>query len=177
MPYVPSIRDYKPFYVQAFSDGTARDTREWGLVAKSQPYPLSVKVKDPYKNTWFDEDGDDEYTDAEARLESFEHEVKFYIETRDSGEGGIEGSAAYLLKSQLNGFLSFMRKAGKHGFYDSSVQVGYKDVRLGEMSVPEDHTKDRDGRAWMVLAVKFKVNDPSATAQLRSNGDGTVDIV
>lgn len=173
MAYVPSIRGYKPFYVQAFSDEHAKDTREWGLVAKSQPYPLSVKVREPYKNTWLDEDGDEEYAEAGIRFESFELEVKFYIETRPSAEL----TAADLIDLQLQDFLSYMRKCCKHGFYDDSVDIGYKDVRLGTMSVEQDHTKDTPDRAWMIISIKFKVLNPSERAALQTNGDGTAALV
>ena len=47
MPYIPVIKDYKPFYIQNATDVTAWDTRAYGLVAQSQPFPESVEVKEP----------------------------------------------------------------------------------------------------------------------------------
>ena len=61
MPYTPVIKDYKPFYIQAPGDTYAWDTRDYGMVAQSQPSPDDYEVKEPFKNDWFDEHGDDEY--------------------------------------------------------------------------------------------------------------------
>lgn len=40
MTFVPSIINYKPFYVQTQDDVSAIDTAHWGLIAKSNPYPV-----------------------------------------------------------------------------------------------------------------------------------------
>ena len=54
MPYVPSIRNYKPFYIQTDSDASAWDTRDYGMIVQEQPFPDNYEVKDQYKNDWHD---------------------------------------------------------------------------------------------------------------------------
>ena len=83
MAYIPEILNYKPFYIQTDADSEAIDTTEWGLVAKANPYPLLPTPKQPYKNEWLDEDGDDEYN-AQMHYEAIEFDVSFYIKKLDN---------------------------------------------------------------------------------------------
>ena len=57
MPIVDiPIANYKPFYIQYGELTTAKDTKaEWGMVAKTNPYPLLPTPKDTYNNDWKDE--------------------------------------------------------------------------------------------------------------------------
>ena len=70
MPYTPNIPDYKPFYIQCEDDASAKNTAtEWGLVAKTNPYPALPDPKEPYKNDFADEDGEEEaISTAEIRF-------------------------------------------------------------------------------------------------------------
>ena len=54
MAYIPDIIGYKPFYIQTSVDDVAIDTTQWGLVAKSNPFPILPTPKAPYKNEWKD---------------------------------------------------------------------------------------------------------------------------
>ena len=50
MIHIPEIVNYNPF-IQSNADEVAMDTREWGLVAKVNPYPLLPKPKDLHTTT------------------------------------------------------------------------------------------------------------------------------
>ena len=110
MAYIPDIVNYQPFLIQKDEENAyAVDTTTWGLVAKSNPFPLLPTPKEPYKNEWLDEEGDDEYV-AEMHYESFEFDVEFYIKTKG------ENSEA-TLRSQIDGFFGHI-KSGNLLIYD-----------------------------------------------------------
>ena len=77
MAYAPNIADYKPFWIQSGTTAAKNTATEWGMVAKSNPYPLLPTPKEPYKNDWKDESGDDEYN-AVMHYEPIEFSVQFY---------------------------------------------------------------------------------------------------
>ena len=101
MAYIPDIANYKPFYIQTDADNTAIDTTTWGMVAKSNPFPVLPQPKEPYKNEWLDEDGDDEYT-VQMHYEAIEFDVQFYIKT-------LGENAESDLLSQLSAFFEHIR--------------------------------------------------------------------
>ena len=78
MAYIPDIIGYKPFYIQTDADEVAVDTTVWGLVAKTNPFPILPTPKELYKNEWLDEDGDDEYN-AQMFYEAMEINVSIYV--------------------------------------------------------------------------------------------------
>ena len=149
MAYIPDIIDYRPFYIQTDADEFAIDTTAFGMVAKSTPYPVLPTPKEPYKNTWLDEDGDDEYN-AQMRYESFEFEVSFYVKTlgRDSEKTMI---------SQIESFFSKI-KSGEFKIYDSYTGLGRQRVRYAGYS--EESKKVSSSWARSIFTIKFKVNDP-----------------
>ncbi len=153
MVYLPFISNYKPFYIQAASDTSAKDTRtEWGLVAKANPYPALPTPKDPYKNEWQDENGDDEYV-ASLHYDSFTFDVKFYVKAyAETGK-----SAAEVLRGQMSAFFSHIRD-GEFKVYDSYTGLGRKKVRYA--GYDEEEFKARDDWARLIFTVTFKVNDP-----------------
>ena len=158
MAYIPDIIDYKPFYIQTDADGSAIDTTEWGLVAKSSPYPILPTPKELYKNDWLDENGDDEYN-AVMAYESFEFEVAFYVKT-------IGADAEKTLISQIEGFFSKI-KAGEFKIFDSYTGLGRRGVRYAGYS--EESFKKSTNWARSIFTVTFKVNDPITRITL-SNG-------
>ena len=149
MAYVPDIIDYKPFYIQTDADGSAVDTTEWGLVAKSTPFPILPTPKEVYYNEWLDEDGDDEYN-AEMAYESFEFEVAFYVKT-------LGEDAEKTLVDQVEDFFSKIRQ-GEFMVYDSYTGLGRRGVRYAGYS--EDSFKRTANWARAIFSVTFKVNDP-----------------
>lgn len=164
---VPTIRGYKPFYISIASEtgagGIALATdEEWGMVAQSQPYPFEYKVKEPYKNEWPDRNGDEEYLEN-LYLEPFETEVKFYCKC-------IGVTAVAELATAVK---TFLNDISAHGIaiYDSWQEMGYKGARIESSSV--ERRKIGDGFAWMIISVKFKINNPKNTATLSDGPGGT----
>lgn len=153
MPYLPSISNYKPFYIQTDGDGSALDTAaNWGLVAKTNPFPLLPDPKDPFKNEWFDEDGDDEYV-ASMHYGSIEFEVSFYVKAY-----AVSGKTSeQVLREQVDAFFAKI-KDGSFKTYDSYTGVGRKDVRYAGYKEESFRRKSDWSRA--IFTITFKANDP-----------------
>ena len=166
MVYVPPIHGYKPFYIQAESDSTAWDTTTCGLVAQTQPFPDNYEVKDPYKNDWLDEDGDEEYV-ADMHRKAFEFTVKFYVKTYP-----VTGQNAKTAIQVLNGQVADFRGKiipGEFKIWDSWQEKGFQCVRFVKDSV--ENREITEDYAWMILAVTFKVNDPSTEVSFDSTSN------
>lgn len=160
MIYVPKIADYKPFYIQAEKDTKAIDTLEWGLLARSNPYPLLPKPKQPYKNEWFDEHGDQEYV-AEMYYESIEFSVSFYAKAYDS-----EGvTAEEIIRQQIEAFFSKINK-GEFKIYDSYTGLGRQKVRYA--GYEEESFVRRKDWARAIFTISLKVNDPITRVKLEN---------
>ena len=165
MPYVPLIRDYKPFYIQTSEDLLAWDTTAYGLVAQTQPFPENHEVKDPYKNDWKDEHGDDEYVE-QMFFKAFEYTVKFFVKTYPDVSNGKSAIAV------MNGLRdSFRAKLvpGEFKIWDSWQEKGYQHVRYVKEAVEDRHVCDE--YAWMIFSVTFKVNDPSTAVSFDSTNN------
>lgn len=152
MAYIPDIVDYKPFYIQSDADEAAIDTTAWGMVAKANPFPALPTPKEPYRNEWLDEDGDDEYT-AQMVYEAFEFDVQFYVKAFDSPAG----SGEEIIRKQMDEFFAKI-KAGEFSVFDAYTGLGRRKVRYAGFS--EDGFKR--GRDWAraIFTITFKVNDP-----------------
>lgn len=156
------IANYKPFYIQYGENTTATDTKAaWGMVAKTNPYPLLPSPKATYKNDWKDEDGDDEYT-THLHYQAFEMEVEFYMKAT-AGSGVTAASALY---TSARAFFTAV-KDGEFKIFDSYTGIGFQKVRYA--GYEEDSFKERNGVARAIFTVKFKVNDPT-TVMVMSNG-------
>lgn len=150
MAWLPFIRGYRPFYIQTSSDAKAWGTEAYGLVAKSNPYPVMPSPKTPYSNDYKDGDGDDEYVGVQY-YESQEFSVKFYCKV----PGG--GASEKMLRDQILAFFEKI-KQGDFCIYDSYTGIGRRGVRYA--GYEEDSFLARDGFARAIFTVKFKVNDP-----------------
>jgi len=164
MPYVPVIHGYKPFYIQAAADATAWDTTAYGMVAQTQPFPDDCEVKEPYKNDWHDENGDDEYV-AQMRRKAFSITVKFYIKAYPA-TGSNPQSAVAVLNSLRDSFRSKLIP-GEFKIWDSWQERGFQKVRFVKDEV--ETREVTDDFAWMIFAVTFKVNDPSTAVRLNNS--------
>lgn len=158
---IPDIVDYKPFYIQTDIDAVAHDTTEWGLVAKVNPYPLLPNPKDPYKNEWKDENGDDEWCD-QMRYKAIEFSVSFYIKAYDSPEG----TAEEIIRERVDAFFSLIHK-GQFKVFDSYNGIGRKKVRYAGFT--EESFIRRKNWARSIFQVSFKANDP-ITRMVMYNG-------
>lgn len=152
MVYIPDIVDYKPFYIQTEGDSVARSTTDWGLVAKSNPYPLLPTPKDPYKNEWVDENGDDEWCE-DMHYEATEISVSFYIKAFDSE---LETSEQ-VIHTQIEDFFAYIRK-GQFKIYDTYTGIGRDKVRYA--GYEEDTFVSRGNWSKAIFEIKFKINDP-----------------
>lgn len=141
----PDIAGYKPFYIQV--GGMCYDTRErWGFIAKTNPYPALPNPKDPYKNDWPDEHGDDEYV-THLYYESFEFDVQFYVRATDVDS----------IRTALTSFFSTIRD-GEFSVYDSATGLGRRKVRYAGFK-EERAPVLQGGYARCIFTVTFKVND------------------
>lgn len=161
MVYIPDIVNYKPFYIQAESDSVAKNTTEWGLVAKVNPYPLLPNPKQPYKNEWYDENGDDEWCEK-MHFESMEFSVSFYIKAFDTNGK----TAGELVRNQIDEFFSYIRE-GEFKIFDSYNGIGRRKVRYA--GYEEEQFVSRNDWAKAIFKIKFKVNDPITRMILSNN--------
>lgn len=152
MVYIPDIVNYKPFYIQQEGAAVAKDTTEWGLIAKSNPYPLLPNPKEPYKNEWKDENGDDEWCD-EMHYEAIEMSVSFYIKAYAE----TLNTADQKLHDQMDEFFAYIRN-GKLKIYDSYTGIGRGNVRYA--GYEEKQFIRRKNWASAVFEIRFKINDP-----------------
>ena len=159
MAYVPDIIGYKPFYIQTNMDSIAIDTTQWGLVAKSNPYPLLPSPKELFANDWKDEHGDDEYT-KEMYYESIEFNVSFYVKTF----GTIEKTAAAALREQVNAFFAKICQ-GEFMIFDSYTGIGRRKVRYA--GYEDENFVSRKDWSSAIFTIKFKVNDPVTSIVLK----------
>lgn len=153
----PAIHNYKPFYIAGNSDSsTVKDTlADFGLIAKTNPYPALPKPKEPYKNDWHDGHGDDEEIGDSLYMESFEFKVEYYVRA-------IGSTAVTDVRGAIDSFFAFI-KSNFVRYYDSFTGIGYKDVRYAGYEEQMFHvTTNGDGNnvARCVFTVTFKVNDP-----------------
>lgn len=164
MVYIPNIIDLQPFYIQTEADTVARNTTEWGLVPKVNPYPILPTPKEPYKNDWLDEDGDDEYTDI-VHYKPIEMSVDFYIKAYDTGEA----QAQELIRKQIDDFFGYIRD-GEFMIYDSYTGLGRRKVRYAGYD-EGSYKRRRHGDNWAsaVFSLRFKINDPITRIVLVNN--------
>lgn len=158
MVYIPKILDYKPFYIQTDGDSAARDTTEWGLIAKVNPYPLLPDPKDPHKNEWFDEHGEDEWCEK-MYYKPIDFSVSFCVMAYDTPEG----TAEELIRESIESFFSTI-KEGQFKIYDSYSGIGRQKVRYAGYS--EEEFKRKGEKARAVFEIRFKANDPITRMEL-----------
>jgi len=164
----PTLVGYKPFYIQVNS--SLYDTKtEWGLIAKSNPYPALPSAKEPYSNDWKDENGEDEYTEH-IYYESFEFSVGFYIRAKDTTNGQ---TAEEIVRSKIAAFFNVI-KDGEFAVYDAYTALGRRKVRYA--SYKEDKFISRKGTARCMFTVTFKCNDPVTLMALNSNGTAIEEV-
>lgn len=161
MAYIPPMKGYKPFYIQATADITATDTTEWGMVAYSNPYPALPDAKEPYRNDWLDDNGADEYV-TNIHYKPIEFSVKFYIKTF----ANENDSAVKILHEQLDMFFQKVQN-GYFAIYDSYSGIGRRMVRY--VGYKEVEFKSRSNWAMLIFEISFKCNDPITRMKISGN--------
>ena len=147
----PDIPNYKPFYIQYPDGGVSyiADTRQmWGFIAKTNPYPALPSPKEPYKNSWPDQNGDDEYI-TNMYFEAFEFDVQFYIRATTVED----------IRSALSSFFNAI-KGKEFMVYDTATGLGRRKVRYAGYK-EERSPILQGGYARCIFTITFKVNDPT----------------
>lgn len=161
MPYVPSISDYKPFYIQKESDANAVDIQAtYGITIREHEYPLYRTPKEPYKNDWKDEHGDDEWTER-MYVQAFTFTVECVIIGEDNTD-----VCRNAIRSQLQAFQDYVAN-GEFAIYDAWTTYGFAKVRISNYSNPEFVAWR--GHSRLMFSMEFKVNDPVTPVSFSNN--------
>lgn len=135
----------KNLYIR--KEGVVKNIKnDFGIYHKSVPFHLFPKVKEPFKNSWHDEDGDEEYLPEQPFYESYEMKLDFVYE-------GTLNSA----NSRIKAFLLFLQ-GGEFELYDEYTGIGRQKVRY--VSVDTSANLYRRERDIVEFFVTLKVNDP-----------------
>lgn len=166
MPYYPNIPGYAPFFVQTEGDASAVNIlTQYGVVVRTHDYPMQRSIKEPYKNDWHDEHGDDEYLGGGLFLEAFtfKAECVMLLDAADSE------TARETLKNQIRAVQDYLC-SGVLKVYDSWTRFGFRNVRVSSfpMPGPEDFSSVRNN-ARVLFTIEFKVNDPKTEMKM-ANG-------
>ncbi len=162
--YVPPISDYAPFYIQRSGDAAAVNIQTtYGVTIMVHEYPSKRKVKQPYKNDWKDQHGDDEYT-THLYYEAFNLTLKCVILTQEADSATSRSE----LKSQIRAFQNAI-KDGEFKIYDDWTKFGFQKVRVEEFrEISEGDFSSWNGRCRLVFTIVLKVNDPMTGMKLSS---------
>lgn len=171
---IPKIRGYKPLIFAVKDDSIdpsyeseyARvedglfvfDSREFGLIAKTNPYPIFPDAKEPYKNEWKELSGDEEYIAPDGlRFKPIEFSLGLYIKARRQPMSSL--SASDIVKAQVRSFLTAITKCGTFKMYDGYTAIGFDSVRYVGFSLDSFVARDEWARA--IYSIKLKVSDPT----------------
>jgi hypothetical protein len=163
MVYIPDISNYQPFYIMTDADTAAIDLKsQWGIIVKSNPDAALPKAKEPYKNEWLDEDGDDEYN-KEMHYEAMEISIGIYL----SCKGATQPESEAELRQVKREFFNKIRN-GEFKIYDSALQNGYRKVRYVSEKI-ERKIWHNAPRYTEISTITLKVNDPITQIKLANN--------
>ena len=163
--FVPPLKSYAPFYIQRDSDASAVNIRTtYGVTILSPEYPSKRKVKQPYKNDWKDQHGDDEYCDY-LFYEAFKLTFECIIMTKEANSK----TSRQEIKSQVRNFENAISQ-GEFRIFDDWTEFGFRKVRIDEFpQIAKGDFKNKDGHCYLKFKFVLKVNDP-VTNMVLSNG-------
>lgn len=145
-------------YIQKIieEDGTpeTKETgQDFGFYGMEIPFTMQAEAKEPSKNDWKDEDGDDEYIPEDGlRMQAFEIELKLgYKGTKDTANAKLEALLKYLTGRDGSG--------ARMKIYSTYTKIGYNEVRFVSISDDAKLVRDADGDI-LVVTITLKVNDP-----------------
>lgn len=161
--YHPTIPGYAPLYIQTATDSSAVDILiTYGVVVKNHSFPITRKPKEPYKNTWFDEHGDDEYIGDKMYVEAFTFTEKCVMITKENDSA----SARQKLANQIRTFQDYLFN-GEFMIFDDYTKTGFRKVRVSDFPTPSNEDYDVcNGKARVIFDVTFKVNDPETLMKM-----------
>lgn len=155
MVYIPDIVNYQPFYIQTDADSAAIDIKsQWGIIVMTNPDIVLPKAKEPYKNEWLDENGDDEYN-AQMFYEAMEINVSIYVSADTPAE----------VRQIKDRFFEKIQQ-GEFKIFFSAMQRGYRKVRYVSETIDR---KILSKRHTEISTLTFKVNDPITHVNLIGN--------
>lgn len=163
--FVPPLSKYAPFYIQRASDASAINIQTaYGVTILVGEYPSKRKVKQPYKNDWKDQHGDDEYTDH-LFYEAFTLALQCCILTNEADST----SSRQEIKRQIRSFEDFLSE-GEFKIYDDWTKYGFQKVRIDEFSqIGAGDFDNFDGHCRLIFSMVLKVNDPMTDMVLSGN--------
>lgn len=139
-------------------DCDAHFFNEWGLRVEELPLVLRGSAKELYKNTWYDEDGDEEYVPDELPMESYELELTL------GTYNGVE---------KVIDFIDYLRLGGEFMMYFPDREFGVRDVRYkntGTDAFRFNHKARVNGADTELTLIIFKVtvvvNAPTSSVTL-----------
>ena len=145
-------------------DANPHYLNEWGLKLLERTQKLCGDAKDLYKNTWYDEDGDDEYVPDELPVGSYDLELTI----------GAKSGA-----DKIRDFIDYLRLGGSFNVYfsdsdDYCAGVRYESVETTAFKFRQsvringkDTTED-----LLVFKVKLKVNEPTTKVSITYQHNG-----
>lgn len=126
---------------------------DFGFYGMEIPFTVAADAKEPSRNDWKDEDGDEEYLPEDGlRLQAFETELKL-------GYKGAKGSANAKIEALLEYLTGRDGTGARFKLYSTYTKKGYSDVRFAGLSDDAELVRDEDGDI-LVVTVTLKVNDP-----------------
>lgn len=127
----------------------------WGIFCKGIPFKLFDKVKEPAKQSWFDEHGDDEYIPSTGLfLEAYTMKVELACKKGRDGMASVDN-----VRTNIGNFLTYLRQSGMLKLYSSHTRIGRQEVRLDSVGDNAKWVNDDNGE-FLIFEVTFKVNDP-----------------
>lgn len=156
----PTITNYKPLYIQKGTN--CYDTRtQWGLISKTNPYPMLPNPKDVYSIDWKDENGEDEFVTT-IKYQPIEFSVQFFIRAKKVNND----NPAADIRTNMAAFFNII-KDGEFSLYDSYTAIGRQKVRYA--GYEEDSFEVNGDYARCIFTIKFKANDPTTFVTYNSN--------
>lgn len=157
---------YEDLYIQP-TGASLFKLSDYGCYLTKVDAPLCGDVKEPYKVTWMDEDGDDEYFPDRMFFESFE--ITFGVVAKS--EGRIDA-----VRSDALDLISALTSNNPLILYDKNSLVGWAGVRFIGCSNTSYHMIDKDDGIETILEfdLKFKVNYPTALIYTNEDEHGEI---
>lgn len=162
----PKRKDF--LYANAVEIDTAHapaiDSRLYGFVAKSQPYPMLPNPKTPYGNNWLCENGEEEYVNA-IYYEPISFSVSFFARAKGAAAPADLREAMALFFGDV--------KEGYFSIFDAYTSIGRKDVRYDgfeEDAFSTDNFPEQgDYIARIIFSLSFKCNAPTTFMKMTNN--------
>lgn len=125
----------------------------FGFYGMEIPFKMQYDAKEPEKNDWADEDGDDEYIpEGGLKMQAFEIEIKLgYKGDKKTANDKLQGLLEYLTGRDGSG--------PRMKIYSTYTGIGYNDVRFKSISDDAELVRD-DAGDILIIEITLKVNDP-----------------